>query len=60
VWDLVFHGCALDWKLVRSGQVRTYWRSRCSGCGWVAKGYRVTEDRAEADHAAHVAAVERS
>jgi hypothetical protein len=50
----MFHGTRTKWKLVRSGQVRTYWKGACA-CGWEAQGFRVTEERAEADHAAHVA-----
>lgn len=57
--DLIFHGLRIGWKLVYSGQTRTYYRGECSGCGWIAKGYRVTEERAEEDHRAHVAQAQK-
>lgn len=45
--------CIIDIKIGHSGQERHYYRSRCRRCGWVAKGYRVTRERAREDYRNH-------
>jgi hypothetical protein len=42
-------------KIVRSGQVRTYYAAGC-GCGWAAPKFRVTDERAVTDWWEHATA----